>query len=1331
MADSYDLTQLDSHSFEHLVNFLALKVLGNGVTGFATGADGGRDGYLKGRAPYPTENDAWEGIWFLQSKFHKPHLSKDPQKWLVNEVRKEIKQFETGARSQRPNIWIIASNIEPSGVPETGAFDRIKKMVLKLDPNLNIDIWGGRKILDFLAHHPEAVANYGHFLTPGHIITKLYKDLSKHEKSVKDIINHFISNQFHELSYTKLEQAGSGSDQRPKIYELFRDLPVISANKDSHMIMDSLVSASKNVQKNSTWNNFGHGWKEWSNNPVRARILLLKGGPGQGKSTVGQYFGQLQRAAFILSENGPNVTQHLHEIATELKEQSIKEGYWPSVPRIPIFIELKDFANWYSSKSDLDARNIVEYLCDKIRIKSSKIITAEMMHEAFSLSTWFANFDGLDEVPNDLKDQVAEEIITFANELIPQLDADFLILCTTRPQGYSGQFENLYSATVTLTPLPPQIALACASSVVKFNRSEDEASEAIKILEYAMESDQVRELMTTPLQSHIMAVVVRDGGRPPEKRWELFNNFYNVMKKRESQKNFPDIRISALLRDRDQLLKSIHDRLGVCLHTKSENSKGAEATFEKSEFYHLAKQTTAMQIDGNTDDVVDTLMEATTERLVFVNTPESSESVRFDIRQLQEFFAAEFIYSAVASTELRRRLDVICGDPHWREVVHFLLSALAHNKILNELSVAIQIIQQIDDDSENHRIKAFKKRMGTGSLLTLRLVEEGVLEQDKRIRYQFNNTLPPLWNNLDQEVLSRITKIRKEQSRSWLINNMVETFIGFDYSEHITLGYLLAIMLPSEHIRIDEVKQRLLCAPDYYFAAIFEIDDFDKFGQENVTSFKDWFIELLCNLVMQPSNLKIKTQAQMLNFLVKNIQIPNKRPNISLPQELIELLNLLQAKRNRDRYKKIKDIKHDDKYCFVSVANHDITWKSSDKDADVMSIRVSEEINSSPVNLLKATIKYIQNTSIENYRSIIEQLRINEFNNCFNGDILPSALKALVPLSYDNAEFEEHVKYLDKLDDSSLNEIITNGKSDAMEIVPAIDFVRLNETPFNKDGWIQFCKDHPKLAMNLCSGPIFGISVINKAKSEYTKEFYEPIIKIAKEHTSIFAAYPFAWGEVFHVYPEHESEIREKLLSAPIPKTSPRFNSFTNTKLFMKINTEKEKSLLLNIARVLLQYRIDKDFHPDIYYTPSSEKQDDDLLTAFGISNEFLISIFTCFHETEALRSAAMVCYLTQHFENKTVIINEFFSQNHDAVMIDLLKSCDQEILVDSLFVFLHDAPTYDATLMDFLGHVSIITKEDHKSRITLQNIYQRWRERSFAPVQKNNVLDSWLSYTY
>lgn len=144
------------------LNFLSLKVLGKGVTGFAAGPTGGRD-----------------GTWFLQSKFHKPHLSKNPQKWLIEQVEKEISEFEVGNRTNRPNNWIIATNIEPSGSHKTGAFDRIKSIVNNFDPNINVDIWGGRKILDFLHENPEAAAAYGHFLTPGHVITELYKSLKK------------------------------------------------------------------------------------------------------------------------------------------------------------------------------------------------------------------------------------------------------------------------------------------------------------------------------------------------------------------------------------------------------------------------------------------------------------------------------------------------------------------------------------------------------------------------------------------------------------------------------------------------------------------------------------------------------------------------------------------------------------------------------------------------------------------------------------------------------------------------------------------------------------------------------------------------------------------------------------------------------------------------------------------------------------------------------------------------------------------------------------------------------------------------------------------------
>src|SRR3954464_14123848 len=107
MTHSYDLTKLDEASFEHLSNALALRVLGAGHTGFGPGSDGGRDGFFEGEAPYPSQTERWAGRWYIQAKYHRPHLSKDPQKWLIAEIKKELETF--GAASSRrkwPDNWI-------------------------------------------------------------------------------------------------------------------------------------------------------------------------------------------------------------------------------------------------------------------------------------------------------------------------------------------------------------------------------------------------------------------------------------------------------------------------------------------------------------------------------------------------------------------------------------------------------------------------------------------------------------------------------------------------------------------------------------------------------------------------------------------------------------------------------------------------------------------------------------------------------------------------------------------------------------------------------------------------------------------------------------------------------------------------------------------------------------------------------------------------------------------------------------------------------------------------------------------------------------------------
>ncbi len=57
-------------------------------------------------------------------------------------------------------------------------------------------------------------------------------------------------------------------------------------------------------------------------------------------------------------------------------------------------------------------------------------------------------------------------------------------------------------------------------------------------------------------------------------------------------------------------------------------------------------------VEADVQKTVDILMEATTDRLVLVNTPDDGNHLRFDIRPLQEFFAAEFIYESIDADEL-------------------------------------------------------------------------------------------------------------------------------------------------------------------------------------------------------------------------------------------------------------------------------------------------------------------------------------------------------------------------------------------------------------------------------------------------------------------------------------------------------------------------------------------------------------------------------------------------------------------------------------------------------------------------------------------------------
>ncbi len=224
------------------------------------------------------------------------------------------------------------------------------------------------------------------------------------------------------------------------------------------------------------------------------------------------------------------------EAAKAIYGAAQRDNFWPTSPRIPIQIELKEFAHWYSQRNSIQSNNFLTYLAETVAKKICGKVLVKTLKKALSKRSWIVVFDGLDEVPNDFKDEVANEVMCFLNDVLVEIDGDVLALCTSRPQGYSGQFAGIDGPVVELSPLDADTAIRCAKPVLKFGRTSEESEKSVETLEAAILSPNVKELMTTPLQSHIMAVVVRDGGRPPERRWKLFDGFYQVMKKRESLK---------------------------------------------------------------------------------------------------------------------------------------------------------------------------------------------------------------------------------------------------------------------------------------------------------------------------------------------------------------------------------------------------------------------------------------------------------------------------------------------------------------------------------------------------------------------------------------------------------------------------------------------------------------------------------------------------------------------------------------------------------------------------------------------------------------------------
>jgi hypothetical protein len=1287
MSDSYELTQLDPNTFEHLVNLLAIRVLGAGSTGFSPGSDAGRDGFFEGEAPYPSEIERWSGCWYIQSKFHKPHLSKDPQKWLLAQIKKEIKEFQdSDSRRQWPDNWIIATNIDPSGTPDTGAFDQARQLVKKAYPKLDkhFHIWGGRKILDFLILHPEVGNHYKHFLTPGKILTEIYNQIRDAQAEVKTILRFLVLSQFDEQQHTKLEQAappGSTID-RFGIHDLFIDLPFRSKEHAfDGLVMESLVSTAAKCHRFDEEQPDTDKWRLWSSHPSRARVCFIKGGPGQGKSTISQYFCQIQRAALILQKDSllsRSLTKN-KTLATKVQKVADQFGLWPSKPRIPISIELKEFAQWFGVRDRSIPCGILTYLAEWLTSKVEEKVSTGTLKRMLESHSWVVIFDGLDEVPQDVKDAVALEVCRFIDDITTDVNADLLSICTSRPQGYSGQFTELDGPTIELINLSPKQALDCAKPILGLDRTQGEAKKAFQILESAIESPAVRELMTTPLQSHIMAIVVRDGERPPERKWKLFTNFYQVIKRREANRDLPNRRLAKLLREQDQLLKTVHNRLGFVLHARAEISQGAQTKLSRDEFQKLVTDAVGQMVETEVEETIKVLMEATSERLVLVNTPDDGHHVRFDIRPLQEFFAAQFIYESVSAEQLRQRISLIAGDAHWREVMHFLLSALVENDRKTELTVAVSVLEDLNEGEEDC-FRLLNRRLGRGAILAARLLQEGVLDEDKRIRQQFRKCLEPLAGSTEIELLRNLNDTTRSDSQSWLYEFLISLLHENRSPESIGAAIVLAQILPDNHSKANEVSNLFLDSPLSYLSCILapNVGLRDLTVGRKTVQFKHWFLKVIITVILG-SQWHVLTEEAFISILrilaLHRIKAENIVQEFKLSEIKLSLFVVFIKGINCRNEIEKKITKN---YDCINIIYSQPKWINEIEELD---IPFGEEDFPGVLKPFALIVRFIQSKN-KNYLQLLNSLE---------------------------PKYSQSVKRLLFCLKISSEENLENP-----ETFPIRNIEFFNAQKIGLNAWKNFVKDHFNIAVDIWSS-------FHDEKIFSYEDAQDIIFSEYSRSPEKLQIHPHLWGLFLKEFPDCENELRQQLLVNSSKVSNKNIGIFNFNFLFysFRLNLPSEALLLPHIVDALLRSR---DRHQ--FDTKDSRVLEYFSATIIAMAEDVLVlrNIVDDSNQDQVTRAAAALALLLHpnkgisHLGDIKVLLVEFYNSEVGLWYVRAITFCLRLLTnEDSL-----DARWIIHSLLES-------SRTDYEARRHIQRLLAHWRESSHAPIQEAKVQEQWL----
>lgn len=667
----YDLTRLGTREFEHLTQALAKSVLGPGVSVFGDGKDGGREATFRGPVTYPHEGQQWDGYGVVQAKFRQRSGSaiKPDVTWMEDAIRAELAGWvkEDTKRGDLPNYMLFTTNVVLSPVPASGGIDRVKALIrdeaqrLKI-PLKGFDVWHFDEICRYLDIYDGIRHTYAGFITPGDVLARLLEALPESVAETTEMIRTHASMELVADQWVRLGQAGAQSGSgKISLGPVAVDLKAkSSADKEVQAAM-YVIERGNSVMRPSL---------KTASDP---RHILLVGGPGQGKSTLGQLVCQAYRVALLTDEDGEGesfLTSQALEVLQGLRASLMDIGLAvPRSRRWPLRIALHDYANAILGGEPI---SVLRFLADQMS-KRVDGVTPQELKRWLRQWPWVIVLDGLDEVAaTETRELIMERISEFLLQA-RNMDADLFIVGTTRPQGYNGEFHTGDYERIELTELsiPDALEYAAKLAAARHLGDPEMLDQVGKRIASAADEPTTARLLRSPLQVTIMSLLVERHARMPQNRYELFNAYYDTIYTREVDK--PNA-TGQLLAENRQHVDWLHQYVGVALQTRAAQSRQIDSLMPKSELYERLYQRLEQET-GNpkvAEPLTAKLIEAATDRLVLLVATNDIDHVGFEVRSLQEYCAARGLISG-PEADIIPRLETLASHPSWRNA--WLLAA--------------------------------------------------------------------------------------------------------------------------------------------------------------------------------------------------------------------------------------------------------------------------------------------------------------------------------------------------------------------------------------------------------------------------------------------------------------------------------------------------------------------------------------------------------------------------------------------------------------------------------------------------------------------------------